>query len=69
MAKAGIRLQYFTANAAWAFTFGDQMLRLEGADMFFQKKSDAISAAKDHGLKVEKSGKVVSHGPNPFEHR
>ena len=65
--KSPFRLQWFTANNAWAFTYGDQMLQLEGDDMFYEKKSAAIAAAKRHGLKVEKSGHVVSHGPNPFQ--
>ena len=61
-----IRLQYFPANAAWAFTFGDSVLRMGDAEMFFRKRGDAVAEAKRLGLTVERNGSVhVTRAPNP----
>ncbi len=54
-----MRLVYLTANAAWVFTFGDQLVRLENADsMFFASRADAVAAAREHRLGVSRAGVV-----------
>lgn len=63
-----MRLHYFTANAAWAFTFGDQLLRMEGEEMFFATKDEAKEAALRHGLRVASSGLIHSQEGDVLSH-
>lgn len=53
-----MRLVYLTANAAWAFTWGNQLVDLEGFPMFFQDRREAVEAARVRGLAVSRSGEV-----------
>lgn len=61
-----MHLHYLTANAAWVFTYGDQLIPMD-EQRFFHVRGDAVEAARRHGLKVERSGAVHADGPNPFE--
>src|SRR6266571_6538916 len=62
-----MRLQYFPANGAWAFTFGDALIRMRDAEMFFRKRSDAVAEAKRAGLTVERNGSIrVTGKQNPY---
>lgn len=58
--RSTMRLIYLTANAAWTFTYGDQLLRMGGASRFFSSRADAVAAARDCGLNVTRSGVVSS---------
>jgi hypothetical protein len=63
-----LSLRYFPANAAWAFTFGESMVRLEDEDMFFAQRARAIHAADRKGLQVDRSGIVsVARGESEDE--
>lgn len=56
------RLQFLPTNSAWAFTFGDALLRIkDGVDapMFFESRDAAISEAARHGFVVNADGTVV----------
>lgn len=54
-----MKLTYFVPNLAWAFTFGHAIVKLHGADTFFKTRRDAVKAAEDRGLKVDKDGSVT----------
>ena len=58
--EASMRLVYLTANAAWTFTFCDQLLRMEDDPMFFHTRGDAVESARRCGLSVSRSGVVTS---------
>lgn len=61
-----MRLAYLPANMAWAFLFGDSLIRMGDAEMFFRKRGDAVAEAKRLGLTVERNGSVhVTKKPNP----
>lgn len=53
-----MRLQYLVANAAWVFTFGDQLLRMRDDSMFFESRQAAVESASFAGLSVSRSGIV-----------
>jgi hypothetical protein len=58
-----IKLRYLTANLAWAFTFGDALLRLYRTDLdvaplFFADRNAAVREAERLGLKVDEDGVV-----------
>lgn len=53
-----MHLTYLTANAAYVFTFGDQIIAMGDRGRFFGSRSDAVSAAAEQGLKVSRSGEV-----------
>jgi hypothetical protein len=56
-----MRLVYLVANAAWTFTFGDDLLKLENAETrFFVRREDAVIAANAHGLTVDANGVVTA---------
>ena len=68
MADCTTRLVFLPPIQAWVFLFGEQLLRLDGESMFFQKKSEAAAAARSKGLSVAKNGCVSSDfslNPNP----
>ena len=54
-----IHLVYLQANAAWSFTFGDDLLRMGDAPMFHQTRRSALDAALDCGLIVTSDGRVL----------
>ena len=56
-------LCYFPARQQFAFVLGDspstaQLIRMIGADMFFNSRKDAVEAAAFCGLTVARSGYV-----------
>jgi hypothetical protein len=53
-----VRLTYFPANLAYAFTFGRQLVRLEGWPLFFDRRAQAVEAAHERGLGVDRYGTV-----------
>ncbi len=56
-----MRLRYFPANAAWAFTFGTGgPTRMGDSDLFLRSRREAIAAARRQGLKVSKDNKVTT---------
>lgn len=57
-----MRLIYLTANSAWTFTYGDQLLRMGDASRFFYSRGEAVAAARACGLNVDRSGLVSSEG-------
>lgn len=57
------RLQYFPANAAYAFTFGDSMLRLQDFPMFYRTRREAVLAARSCDLVVFRNGAVAVRKP------
>jgi hypothetical protein len=60
-----MRLRYFPANAAYAFTFGDSPTRMGDSDMFFKTRREATAAAIRQGLHVTKAGKVSTMKARP----
>ena len=58
--KDALRLDYLRANQAFAFLFGDALLRLDGEPLFFSTRPDAIEAASRHGLIVWANGSLSS---------
>lgn len=56
-----MRLIYLTANAAYVFTFGDQLVKLDGWPMFFSTRKEALEAAAERGLGVSRRGVVSAH--------
>lgn len=59
-----MRLQYLPANAAYVFTFGDQIIRMERTDRrFFATRAEAVAVAADHGLSVDSRGDVRACDP------
>lgn len=62
--EAKMRLQWFHANSAFAFTFGDQLCRFhDSPGLFFQNRLDAIACAQRLGLDVTNSDNVVLAPP------
>jgi len=59
------RLMYSKANQAFVFTFGDQLLRMGDNPMFYRRKPDALRAALNQGLLVDKSGYVFTLEEHP----
>jgi hypothetical protein len=57
-----MRLVYLTANAAHVFTFGDQIIDLDG-QRFFTTRANAVDAAAVRGLTVFSSGEVHATDP------
>jgi hypothetical protein len=53
-----VKLQFLPANQAWAFTFGDTLIRLGNYEMFYANRASAVTAARHHGLTVDKKGAV-----------
>lgn len=53
-----LRLTYLTANAAYVFTFGDQLMRMLDHPMFFESRQAAVDAAREARLGVSRSGVV-----------
>lgn len=51
-------LVYLTANAAWSFTFGDDLIRMGDAPMFHPTRRSALDAALACGLLVTSDGQV-----------
>jgi hypothetical protein len=58
-----MRLNYLTPNAAYAFTFGNDLLRMGDNDMFFATRKEAVAAAAQCRLKVSRRGVVTADGP------
>ena len=48
---AGFKATYLQANQAWAVTWGEQIIRLEGFPGIFTYKADLDYALKVRGLK------------------
>lgn len=67
--EGGLRLEYFPAQSAYAFTFGQTPLRLqEGADLYFGDRADAERAARRAGLIVGADGSVdVASAGEPID--
>lgn len=55
-----LRLIYLPANQAYAFTFGDALLRMGDEPMFFDKWIDAELVAREHNLHLSVTGEVTS---------
>lgn len=56
-----MRLVYLPANAAYVFTYGDEIIRLEqSSSRFFDDRASAVNEACHHGLLVARNGDVVS---------
>lgn len=54
-----MKLVYLPVNAAWAFLFGDTLVRLHNADsLFFCTRRAAVVAASACGLAVSSRGTV-----------
>ena len=54
-----MRLIYLLANSSWAFTFGDDLIRMGSAPMFHPTRRSALYAALDCGLIVTSDGRVL----------
>ena len=52
-------LTYLPANQAFAFLFGDALLRMEGEPMFYQTRPEAVAAAERHHLTVWAAGELA----------
>jgi hypothetical protein len=58
--KGGLtRLRYLPPNQAWMFTFGDTPLQLDGENMVYEDRREAVRAARRKGLAVSRSGVVT----------
>lgn len=55
-----MELTYLPANAAWAFVWNDDLIKLEGYPRFFTSHQSAVAAAKAKGLIVYVDGTVVT---------
>ena len=53
-----MRLAYLPVNMAWAFLFGDALLRMGDAQMFYQNRGEAVAEAARLGLAVDRKGVV-----------
>ena len=56
-----LKLYFFPVNNAWAFVFGKDIrtatpLRLDGFDLFFQSRKEAVKAANHRGINVQRNG-------------
>jgi hypothetical protein len=54
-----MKLIFLVANNAFAFVFGDSLIRMGDAEMFFATRQAAVAAAALCGLKVSRRGVVV----------
>ena len=54
-----MRLVYLEVNAAWSFTFGDDLIRMGDAPMFHPTRRSALYAALDCGMLVTSDGQVL----------
>jgi hypothetical protein len=54
-----MRLMYLTANAAYVFVMGDQIIDIDG-QRFFRTVGDAAEAVRPKGLEVRTNGTVKS---------
>ena len=48
-----IKLIWLPVNQAWVWTFGDSVIRMGTAPMFFERKADALFEARALGVKVD----------------
>ena len=55
-----MRLRYFAANNAWAFTLGDQLVRMGESALFFLRRQAAVSAAAERDIAVAENGACVN---------
>lgn len=55
---ATLRLQFLHVNQAWAFTFGDSLLRLDDSPLLFASREGAVRAAARVNLAVADDGPV-----------
>lgn len=54
-----IVLRRLPANSAWAFVFGDAVIRLhDDLPMFFPTRKEAVAEAKSYGFTVRTNGRV-----------
>lgn len=54
-----LRLQFLPVSQAYAFTFGDALIRMHVADCtFYQHKTQAIADARLCGLAVDDVGEI-----------
>lgn len=54
-----IVLRRLPANSAWAFVFGDAVIRLhDDLPMFFSTRKEAVAEAKSYGFTVRTNGRV-----------
>jgi hypothetical protein len=55
-----MRLVHLQANSAWAFVFGDQLVRLGDAGMLlFPSHHEAVLEARHFGFTVSRDGTVT----------
>jgi len=54
-----MRLIFLVANNAWAFAFGDSLVRMGDGPMFFTMRRDAVAAASLKGLAVTEHNEVA----------
>lgn len=59
-----IAMKFFPLNHAWAFTFGDAMLKLPEQPLFFVGRLDAMKAARDRGISVAEDGTCYTKTTN-----
>jgi len=57
-----MKLSYLTANDAWIFREGTEVVTLEGFPRSFRAKKEAIAAARERGLTVDSKGNVAVAG-------
>lgn len=52
------RLIHLPANQVWVFVFGSTPIRLDGEQMFYPSRKEAVLIAGYHGLIVADNGTV-----------
>jgi hypothetical protein len=52
-----MKLVHLTANAAFAFVLGDQIISIDGC-RFFNTRREAVAAARRVGINVSKNGRA-----------
>lgn len=61
MKQLSMKLIFLTANQSWAFVFGDHLLRMGSpGTILFQRREQAVEAARSVRLAVDKDGNVSS---------
>ena len=55
-----LELHFTPGVEAYAFTFGDDLLRMGDGPMFFQARAAAVAAAAERRLTVHPDGRVTS---------
>jgi hypothetical protein len=64
-----MKLRYLATNTQWVFLFGPSIVRLHGEATFFPTRREAVKAAHDRGLVVDKDGNVSVNPVHTHERR